>query len=1115
MLPALRQTSLRLSLGFLAAAFSVLTPQASAAALPSQQQEIIPHEVGGGYASFSLPPEVTSVSLQGFSVRQQTWRNLSTVFRPNPTLSRLKIPQRWSSAHLRVSVNYPAGSSARLRIASKVDSQTREVVFTSTARAKLFSIETRGKSSPRWSRISTVAAPARPRQIRVPLPSSVDSDAEIRVVAVSGSRKTRPNLATPLSAGMRSGPAAFAVGAQAVSAQQLAANGMGGSASVSAPGDSRSGTSPAAEESDIWKIRGSKIYFFNRLRGLQVIDASDPQDPAVVASLPLAAAGEEMYLLGSDPSRVDSALLITGLPWSPGSELSTRLSAIDLRGDAASLASSIDLPGYYVESRLIGGLLHVVTISWSDAAGAWAPQTHLTTVDVSQQGVLAAAPTNSYAGRASQAGSTGKYFWIATDDTGWSQNDKILAFPVKVDGSLGDLLAADPDGYVQDKFKVGDTSDGLAVVVQSWDSSWRQSTSVETFREDNGAFVSAGALELVHGESLFASRFQGDRLYVVTFLQKDPLWVVDLSDASNPVKRGHLEVPGYSNYIQPVGDTLIAVGRDGSNLQVSMFDVSKDEKPEQAARVDVNIDSGWSWSEAEWNEKAVKILPEQGLILLPVVEWVDGLPANKVRLIDFDVSQRKLAARGTIDHAFTPRRAALMDESLIASVSNRELLLVDASDRDKPAVAADVTLAFGVDRVCVHQDTAMMIENGGGPWSGAPAGAILRTAPANDPDAVISEIPLPCREVTAAEVFGEHLVLVENPENEPLFWILAGRDVSGSVLPAGATTGTGASVSVWSIENPAHPSLIGRVSLPFELGQDSEIVAVEGNRIAIVSRNRNWSFWFRPLPVVLDGPVRMEAARLSAMPWKGWGDESLRIAIADISSVGVPSVVGSWQLPEGQNYSNISEVYSAGDLLAFSYDSASRVAPVRVAEAQVWEWDTWQTRSLLQILDLANPASPMPWAPVQLPGKLLGVSWLQRAGGVVFARSGANIAALGFDGENASLAAEVSAGDCAIMQGSTLYAAAATGVAEWSFSEASGRWEQGFGWSFDAGFGLGNLQVFDGALIAGNYRRAWVLREDGSVSGSDLPPGFRLDRAAQFDDGFLVPCGEFGSARLR
>ena len=52
-------------------------------------------------------------------------------------------------------------------------------------------------------------------------------------------------------------------------------------------------------ESDIWKIDGDRLYFFNSVRGLQVFDISQPDQPSCSETLRVPGAGEEMYLLDS------------------------------------------------------------------------------------------------------------------------------------------------------------------------------------------------------------------------------------------------------------------------------------------------------------------------------------------------------------------------------------------------------------------------------------------------------------------------------------------------------------------------------------------------------------------------------------------------------------------------------------------------------------------------------------------------------------------------------------------------------------------------------------------------------------------------------------------------
>lgn len=82
-------------------------------------------------------------------------------------------------------------------------------------------------------------------------------------------------------------------------------------------------------------------------------------------------------------------------------------------------------------------------------------------------------------------------------------------------------------------------------------------------------------------EQMKSARFMGDVLYLVTFMQTDPLFVVDLSVPEKPEIRGELKIPGFSTYLHPAGDgLLIGVGEGGTmtgtdgTAKISLFDVS-------------------------------------------------------------------------------------------------------------------------------------------------------------------------------------------------------------------------------------------------------------------------------------------------------------------------------------------------------------------------------------------------------------------------------------------------------------------------------------------------------------------------------------------------------------
>jgi uncharacterized secreted protein with C-terminal beta-propeller domain len=84
-------------------------------------------------------------------------------------------------------------------------------------------------------------------------------------------------------------------------------------------------------------------------------------------------------------------------------------------------------------------------------------------------------------------------------------------------------------------------------------------------------------------QRVYSVRYVGDTAYVVTFRQVDPLHVIDLSDPTDPVERGTLELPGYSSYLHPVDDdTLLGIGEEDGQVKAVLFDVSDPANPEIA-----------------------------------------------------------------------------------------------------------------------------------------------------------------------------------------------------------------------------------------------------------------------------------------------------------------------------------------------------------------------------------------------------------------------------------------------------------------------------------------------------------------------------------------------------
>ncbi|MBT8469317.1 MAG: beta-propeller domain-containing protein [Deltaproteobacteria bacterium] len=158
---------------------------------------------------------------------------------------------------------------------------------------------------------------------------------------------------------------------------------------------------------------------------------------------------------------------------------------------------------------------------------------------------------------------------------------------------------------------------------------------------------------LAEGERIFSARFIGDLAYIVTFRQVDPLFAIDLSNPESPKVLGELKIPGFSDYMHPLGDDhLLTIGRDvdevtqrdnGTALQI--FDVSDPVNPMLAHKALV----GEGYSEANHNHKAFNFYADKGLLAFPFVSY-EGNFSSTLELWDVSATNG-FGRRGAVDHS--------------------------------------------------------------------------------------------------------------------------------------------------------------------------------------------------------------------------------------------------------------------------------------------------------------------------------------------------------------------------------------------------------------------------------------------------------------------------------
>ena len=780
-------------------------------------------------------------------------------------------------------------------------------------------------------------------------------------------------------------------------------------------------------ESDIWRVAGDRLYFFNELRGLQVFDVSHPDDPALLGQLREPNHGEQMYLL--DPTHV--ALLTR-----PGYSFTLSVASLGAKTSAyASGSGSVviadvtdghptevgraDYPGYLVESRLVGTALYVVSHAYDGTNDGL----RVTSFDLSNPAKpkqVATLPLGSYGGVVT---ATDRFLFVVRYSDTWRHSTIDVIDISDPKGALKQRGKIEAAGVVGDKFKMnlaGDVLTVVSAVPRDWsgdrnDPANASRTMIENFSLTKPLTpVRLGSLEIGAGETVRATRFADGRLYVVTFFTIDPLWVIDLSQPAQPTLLGELQVPGFSTYLEPLGDRLVAVGHVGSQTAVSLFDIADPAHPTLLSQLPLG--DGYSYSEANWDEKAFSVLPEENLILVPYSGYDRNSGwASRVQLID--LTRDALQLRGVIDQGFAARRTAIVHDRILA-VSSTDLVTVNFADRDHPAVTSDVAIAWRVDQLFLSGNYLVQIGGAAG-WRSTSAPTIT-VSTAADPETALGDLDLENVPVVGATARAGRLYVAQQK---------AGYYVNGFAADGSMILGNPLILSVFDLSKLPEIKLLGRAEADGDTGYGygtTQLEAAWPNDNTLVWVRPQWSSWWwgAPVPIAilndaltLSNPAitvmatgtltvtRAEAVNTNsgsltlasnppvsgALPAAGsltvtaptasasFVAESIRwippwyrtssgheMLVFDVSDSAAPKFTTKLDVRIGQTGDWSAPIALDGKLYL---SSVAYNDPVEVTEGDV----SRRFRHFMKRVDFANPAKPEIGPEVNLPGRLLAV----------------------------------------------------------------------------------------------------------------------------------------------
>ncbi|WP_409251800.1 beta-propeller domain-containing protein [Bacillus sp. SCS-153A] len=183
--------------------------------------------------------------------------------------------------------------------------------------------------------------------------------------------------------------------------------------------------------------------------------------------------------------------------------------------------------------------------------------------------------------------------------------------------------------------------------------------------------------DLAKGERIYSVRFMGEKAYMVTFKQVDPLFVIDTSDPYSPKVLGELKIPGFSSYLHPLDEThLIGFGYDTklvkddkmpnaeprvltAGLKISLFDVSDFHNPKEQ---DTEIIGGrGTHSYLLQDHKALFQHPVQNLFGFPVSVYHEKEGSMYEQVFDY---------QGALVFEITPEKGIVPKTKIVQSAED-------------------------------------------------------------------------------------------------------------------------------------------------------------------------------------------------------------------------------------------------------------------------------------------------------------------------------------------------------------------------------------------------------------------------------------------------------------
>lgn len=224
---------------------------------------------------------------------------------------------------------------------------------------------------------------------------------------------------------------------------------------------------------------------------------------------------------------------------------------------------------------------------------------------------------------------------------------QILKFELS-NGKIKYKAEAKVKGYINNQFSMDENNGYFRIATTSDIEEDKKYTTINNMYVLNENMEEVGKIEgLAKGEKIYSVRYVGNKGYMVTFKQVDPLFVIDLTNPQNPQVLGQLKIPGYSTYLHPYDDThIIGFGYNTeqketsvrtNGLKMAMFDITDVSNPKELFKIDIGKNN--TSSRLTYNHKALLYSKEKNIIGFPLTTYEYGNTESKAVVYNIDLEK--------------------------------------------------------------------------------------------------------------------------------------------------------------------------------------------------------------------------------------------------------------------------------------------------------------------------------------------------------------------------------------------------------------------------------------------------------------------------------------------